>query len=63
MNKDLCYCYIFNKITEFFKDLTKYIENGSMSVTHNTSKNNNFTNHWFSLVPTASFMAKVLVHS
>ena len=63
MNKDLCYCYIFNKITEFFKDLTKYIENGSMSLTHNTSKNNKFTNHLFSVVPTASLMAKVQVYS
>ena len=63
MNKDLFYYYTFNKIPEFFGDITNYIENGSMSVTHNTNKNNKFTNHSFSVVTTASFMAKVLVHS
>ena len=63
MNKDLWYCYIFNKITEFFIDITKYIKNGSMSLNRNTSKNIKFTNHWFSLVPTASLMANVQVYS
>ena len=63
MNKDLFYYYTFNKIPEFFGDITNYIENGSMSVTHNTNKNNKFTNHSFSVVTMTSFMAKVLVHS
>jgi hypothetical protein len=63
MSKDLCYFHFFNKITEFFRDLSKYSENGSMSVTYNKSKNNKLTNHWFSIVPTACFMAKFLFHS
>lgn len=62
MSKKNFFRNIFNQISGLFRDITKYILS-RMSPIHNTSKNDKFTNCWFSLNSTISLITKILFES
>ncbi len=62
MNKKNFFRNIFNQISGLFQDMTKYILS-KMSPIYKTSKNDKFTNCWFSLNSTINLITKVLVDS
>ena len=62
MSKKKFFRNIFNQISGLFREITKYIIN-KMSSIHHTSKNDKFTNFWFSLNSTINLMTKVSVDS
>ena len=62
MSKKNFFSNIFNQISEIFRGITKYSVS-RMSPIHNTSKNDKFTNCWFSLNSAINLMPEVIVDS